>query len=399
VYATAAMLWGALTGQRLVQGRHEGEILARVMQGGFAPPSSVAPGIDPKLDAIVMRGLSYKLEDRFQSARDMALALEAACPPASPFEVAEWVKAMGAEALALRAARVREMESRSDVRVSMQDATGAVIVESPFGAGRYDPNQSGVSGVMPGGTSILEAPGMYPASDSGPPSKLTPPPREQQVAPPPPPLPPWQPQTLAFGVPQPLYPPPHPSQPGAQHPSQPGAPHPHPSHPSQPGVQHPSHSGVMHPSHSGVAQAPEHSGTSPVIIALVSVVVTSLLVIGGYMVYARTHADTTVAPAPSASASASAPVQVDVTVPTATVPPLPADSVDVTPDPPPTAAAPSQTSTTPAAPPAVASVRPTTTSRPAGGKRPPAAGTKKPNCDNPFYVDAEGIKQIRPECQ
>jgi hypothetical protein len=46
----------------------------------------------------------------------------------------------------------------------------------------------------------------------------------------------------------------------------------------------------------------------------------------------------------------------------------------------------------------VASSRPTppvAPARPAGAKR---SGTKKANCDNPFYVDAEGIKQIRPEC-
>src|SRR5262249_20973889 len=109
VYATAAMLWGSLTGQRLVQGNHEGELIARVLQGAFSPPSSVVPGIHQELDAVVMRGLAYQPSDRFQSAREMALALEAACPPASPFEVAEWVKAMGAEALALRSARVREM--------------------------------------------------------------------------------------------------------------------------------------------------------------------------------------------------------------------------------------------------------------------------------------------------
>jgi serine/threonine-protein kinase len=397
VYAAAAMLWGALTGQRLVQGRHEGELLAKVMQGGFAAPSTVASGITRALDAVVMKGITYKPEDRFQSAREMALALEAACPPASPFEVSEWVKAMGAEALALRAARVREMESRSDVRVTLE-TTGAVVVESPFVGGQYDPNQSGVSGVLPGGTRVLDKPGGYPRApdDQGPPSKLTPPPLPQQQAVAAPPWPPEayptqpQPQTLALGVPQPLYGTPIAPQPPRAHPSQSGS---HPSHPSYPGA-HPSHSG------SGVAPPPgtlsqEHDtggGARLVLIGLLSVVVTSLLVVAGYMYYAnRVETAARVAPPPT-SASASAPAPSDVSVPTATLPPPSA-----TPDPIASAAP----APTPSAAP-IASARPivpSATARPSSGGGRRTSGSKKANCDNPFYVDAEGIKQIRPECQ
>jgi hypothetical protein len=185
-------------------------------------------------------------------------------------------------------------------------------------------------------------------------------------------------------VPEPLYSPPGP-QPRRSHPSYPGSAVTAAPHPSQ--ASHPSQSGVARPP-STVSREHEDSGRSLVGIGLLSIVITSLLVVGGYMYYTRTRVPVR-AVTPSASASAS--VATDVSVPTATLPTLPSAG-----DPTATAAPPDPPPPTPL----VASVRPATstvTPRPGGGRRP--GGAKKPNCDNPFYVDAEGIKQIRPECR
>jgi eukaryotic-like serine/threonine-protein kinase len=349
VYAAGTVIWGALTGQRLVQGRHEGELLARVMNGNFPPPSSVAAGIGPGLDAVVMRGLAYDPNQRFNCARDMALALEYACKPASPFEVSEWVKAMAAEALAMRAARVREMESRSDVRVSIHEAAAVVVVESPFAAGSpYDPNHSGV---LPGGTHVV--PQRAPHDDGdGPPSKLTPPPTQALPIPAPPAWPATYTIPLAIPVPAPSAPLPPPAAASGPH---------------------------------AVSQLPsevEETGSHPALIALLSVLVTTILVIVGYVYY--THRGSQTAPAsPSAS---TAPVPTDVSAPVAT---LPSPPEPAPPDPAPSAGA-------SAAPSAVADPR--SSAAASATARPTTRRPKKPNCDNPFYVDSEGIKQIRPEC-
>jgi serine/threonine-protein kinase len=197
---------------------------------------------------------------------------------------------------------------------------------------------------------------------------------------------------------------------GGQAPVYPAAPAPPPLPPSYsavaPGPPHPSHSGQI--SHPGVApQESEGSGARLVLIALLSILVTSFLVVGGYMYYARRTAARAVTP-PEATASPLPPV--DVSVPTATIPPDPSAPADpsqvavppatastaTSPDP---TTAPAATNAPPAAttaPPTTASHAPvaqTPTAAPARPKRP-----KKANCDNPFYVDAEGIKQIRPEC-
>ena len=152
VYAAAVVLWGALVGKRLIRGKNEGEVLERVLAGCFSPPSVAVPGVPEELDLVVMRGLAADADDRFPSARDMAMALERACPPASPFEVTEWVKSVAAEALALRTARVRDMESSSEVRVSMQDGNVPMVV-----AGRESHAVAAQSGV----TRPLYAPTSY----------------------------------------------------------------------------------------------------------------------------------------------------------------------------------------------------------------------------------------------
>ena len=85
VYAAAVSLWEALTGRVLFGANHEGRIVEKILVGASRPPSTMAPMVTNALDEVVMRGLDMKPQRRFQTARDMALALERsiALPPAS----------------------------------------------------------------------------------------------------------------------------------------------------------------------------------------------------------------------------------------------------------------------------------------------------------------------------
>ena len=60
-----------------------------------------------------MRGLARDPEQRFATARDMALALEQTIGLASPYEVGEWVESVAAEEVARRARMIAEIESAS----------------------------------------------------------------------------------------------------------------------------------------------------------------------------------------------------------------------------------------------------------------------------------------------
>jgi serine/threonine-protein kinase len=87
----------------------------QVIGAKLRPPSRYVPSIPPTLDAVVMRALDRDLANRFPSARDMAVALEAVTVPAMPREVGEWVERTAAEALEKRAGQVAELESNSSL--------------------------------------------------------------------------------------------------------------------------------------------------------------------------------------------------------------------------------------------------------------------------------------------
>jgi serine/threonine-protein kinase len=89
----------------------------------------VAPELPRALDAIVLRALERDPDLRFATAREMALALQAAIDPAPPSEVGELVERLAANELAIRGALVADVESRS--AHASPAAQAAVHAEEP----------------------------------------------------------------------------------------------------------------------------------------------------------------------------------------------------------------------------------------------------------------------------
>lgn len=113
VYAVGVLLWEALTGQRLFEAETEGQLLRRILLSPIEPPSSIAAGVPPQLDAITMRALSRDPADRFQTARDMALAIERAVEIARASQVGEWLVKVAKPLLDARAERVAELQGKT----------------------------------------------------------------------------------------------------------------------------------------------------------------------------------------------------------------------------------------------------------------------------------------------
>jgi serine/threonine-protein kinase len=117
VYASSVVLWEALTGRRLFEGRSKqlsGESGAgsvrRAIETKVLPPSSLRSGIGEELDAVVLRGLEFEPADRFATAEAMALALRRAHAVASPVEVARWLERFAPDELELAEERIRLFE-------------------------------------------------------------------------------------------------------------------------------------------------------------------------------------------------------------------------------------------------------------------------------------------------
>jgi serine/threonine-protein kinase len=112
LFAASIVLWEMLSAKRLFQAPDPGAIVGKVLNAVIQKPSEVAQGLPPQLDAIVMKGLSRDPKLRFQSAMEMARAIETSgLPIARPSEVGAWVNRIAGDTLKKRARRVAEIES------------------------------------------------------------------------------------------------------------------------------------------------------------------------------------------------------------------------------------------------------------------------------------------------
>ncbi len=124
VYGAAVVLWELLAGRRMVVASEPGAALRDVLEGPVPSPRVVRPEVPEELASAVLRGLARDRDERFSTARAMAVALEAACAPATPREVGAWVAGLAASELAERAALVASIERGASVGVDRDAQTG-----------------------------------------------------------------------------------------------------------------------------------------------------------------------------------------------------------------------------------------------------------------------------------
>jgi serine/threonine-protein kinase len=110
VFAAGVLLWELLTGKRLFQAETDAATLMKVLHEEVPPPSSVVPDLPPAWDAVVARATQRAPADRFATARDMAIAVEACEGVASTTQVGEWVEALAAGTLSSRAQMLERIE-------------------------------------------------------------------------------------------------------------------------------------------------------------------------------------------------------------------------------------------------------------------------------------------------
>jgi serine/threonine-protein kinase len=75
VYSLGATLYYLLTGEPPYTG-DAAEVIPRVQRGDFRPPRAVDPAIDPALEAVCLRAMGLKPEDRYGSCRALAEDVE-----------------------------------------------------------------------------------------------------------------------------------------------------------------------------------------------------------------------------------------------------------------------------------------------------------------------------------
>lgn len=75
IFSLGVLLYEMLTGRAPFRGNHTFAVLKSIIEAAPEPPSVYRPEIPPELEAILRRAMAKDREDRYQSARDMELAL------------------------------------------------------------------------------------------------------------------------------------------------------------------------------------------------------------------------------------------------------------------------------------------------------------------------------------
>ena len=105
IYGAGVVMWEALAGERLFKASNEAELLDRILRNVIPSLGALRDDVPKALEAVVRKAMARDPAQRFQTAAQMMLALEATgLRPASGDEVGERVKAILFEAIAVRAA-------------------------------------------------------------------------------------------------------------------------------------------------------------------------------------------------------------------------------------------------------------------------------------------------------
>jgi hypothetical protein len=127
VFAAAVVLWEVLAGRRLFKADGDAQVMHLVLNDKIRAPSSFAPDLPAALDAVVLRALERDPSKRFETAAQMADALEDAVAPMAPRKLAPWVRSLLGDNLASRARLVHDIESAS---------TGHRVIPVPRGSSK-----------------------------------------------------------------------------------------------------------------------------------------------------------------------------------------------------------------------------------------------------------------------
>jgi serine/threonine protein kinase len=137
LFSAGTVLFEMLTGRRLFLSESTMETVRRVRDAEIVPPRSVVPGIPAELEDIVLRALARHVDDRFQSAAEMADALERFVRQArlvtGPRDLGLWLRALFAGDYAAERARLAALSAApAPMRLAVGTAPGALV---PVSAG------------------------------------------------------------------------------------------------------------------------------------------------------------------------------------------------------------------------------------------------------------------------
>jgi eukaryotic-like serine/threonine-protein kinase len=153
VFTAGIVLWEMLTGHTLYPAESPGATVDRILKHKPEAPSELTPGLPAGLDTVTLRALHADPAERWQTARSMAQALEAALAPEGPMGVGAWVESVCGATLRARAEWVSDLEG-----VSMSSLPPVALERTSQEPRSLRPPDSTDLSLVPSGTEMKDAP-------------------------------------------------------------------------------------------------------------------------------------------------------------------------------------------------------------------------------------------------
>ncbi len=156
VYAMGLVLFELLTNKRMFQKSQDMTSLGRILRNELTLPSAIDPSLAP-WDPIIQKASAGAREQRYPTARAMAIEVERVCGIASPVEVADWVENVAGEAIRERTRRVAEIES-GRAQIARSDIQAALASELARGSTASVPSEvSEIASAATAGSQVAQA--------------------------------------------------------------------------------------------------------------------------------------------------------------------------------------------------------------------------------------------------
>jgi eukaryotic-like serine/threonine-protein kinase len=159
IYAAAVVLWEMLAGRRRFDAPNDVLLLAQALEGAVVPPSCHRASVTRALDELVLKALSRRPEERFESARDFAHALEREVSFASATHIGSWVEEVALASLSRRAQVVAKIESQPRLSMPSRDSSECEDEPTiPVDAAPQEPEAPCVASDAPTTTTLISPP-------------------------------------------------------------------------------------------------------------------------------------------------------------------------------------------------------------------------------------------------